>query len=310
MRKIKIVLFVVFLLAIALVLNSQRVDRVTDKYHQEIKTLDEQKDFTQEILKTILYLYQNKESSSAPLSAMVKEFVHKVDRASVELTQSPYARDLWNRFYLQVQVFKDSYKSPSPYVSLTVQKSVKEIYSTNLALIFEFNKLIEQKQHRFKLEMRTYKLVEYMLILFFSILLVYLFFQLRGMVEFVQRFLLISKRVMAESSISELEPLKLKVVDEPSKEAQDSYNAIIAKVQNSIVEYASSIEHSERLLARVEEDIDSVVDLFYEVGGKKRDRELIKKEDAIIHSLEELAGYKKRVADLKRELSELVKTQK
>ncbi len=72
MRKIKIVLFVVFLLAIALVLNSQRVDRVTDKYHQEIKTLDEQKDFTQEILKTILYLYQNKESSSAPLSAMVK----------------------------------------------------------------------------------------------------------------------------------------------------------------------------------------------------------------------------------------------
>ncbi len=209
-----------------------------------------------------------------------------------------------------MQVFKDSYKSPSPYVSLTVQKSVKEIYSTNLALIFEFNKLIEQKQHRFKLEMRTYKLVEYMLILFFSILLVYLFFQLRGMVEFVQRFLLISKRVMAESSISELEPLKLKVVDEPSKEAQDSYNAIIAKVQNSIVEYASSIEHSERLLARVEEDIDSVVDLFYEVGGKKRDRELIKKEDAIIHSLEELAGYKKRVADLKRELSELVKTQK
>jgi methyl-accepting chemotaxis protein len=305
MRKIKTVGALVFILSIVLSVLFIYTSKENLVHNNFTNSINKQKDFTQEISKNIFYIYKNKDASTETLDSSVKHFLEHMKNQN-QAIQSKEIIMLWNDFYLHVEHFRDQMKNSSIYSTILIEKSVKNIYNTNLKLIIEFDKLIKTEESNFNKEHNIYKQTQYMLFFILVLLLMYLFTQLKNVITFIQTFLLTSKSIITNSSIKELKPIEINDSDSDISQASDNFNTLVEKINSSVEHSSSYIEHSYKSLEIVEQHIEELVELIYTMNENSRDKELRNKEDAVIQSLEELSSTAKNLKNLKDDLDNLI----
>lgn len=306
MKKIKIVGALIFLLSLTLAAVFYQTSKTISQQNALINIMNEQKNFTQEISKHIFYIYKYPESTTKRLDESIKLFSNSMNRREQGLQKNKKIMDLWNNFYLHVQHFRDSIKISSPYSDILLEKEVKTIYNINLALILESDKFIEESKKDFEEMLNNYKTVEYLLFFILLFLLLYIFTQLKDVIAFVQKFLFASKKILSKSSIKEIQPIKINNANSNIHNANDNFNTFLEKINCSIQDASSSIEHTYKSLEIVEQNIEDLVELIYTMNEGSRDKELRKKEDAIIQSFEELGISTKKLINLKKDLDNLI----
>lgn len=305
MKKIKIVGALIFLLSLTLAFLFTHTSQKNSLHDDSIAMLNKQKDFTQEISKNIFYIYKNPNSSGEALDRSIKLFLDSTKEKNIQNETDPKITRLWNNFYLLVQHFRDNIKNKSPYSNIIIERVVKDIYNTNLELVMEFNNIMLKKEIDFKKSVDRYKFAQYSLFTLLVLLLLYIFTQLKIVMLFLQKFLSTSKKIISNASIKELEPLVINSDIDDLSEAKENFNTLVDKINSSILHSSSSIEHSCRSIESLEQNIEDLISLIYEMNNN-RDKELRKKEDAVIQSLEELSSTLTHLKNLKTNLDELI----
>jgi len=316
MTKIKIVGILIFTLSITLALLSSHISKQNSSNNDLLDILNSQKAFTQDIAKNIFFLYKNRNSSTKELDKSIKEFVENIKnrQALIEQNSSTNIVEknkqisiLWNKFYLLVQNFRDRSKVTSAYTNILLEKMVNDIYHANIKLVMEFDALIKMHNTEYEKDLHNSKTLQYTLFTLLVMLLLYLFTQLKGLISFMQKFLSTSKKIITNSSIKELEPIKIKDENKEILLASNNFNFLVEKINISIENSSRSIEHSFSSLYQVESNIEDLLELIYTMQESLPiDKELTKKEDALIDSLEELTTSAKKLENLKSDLDSLI----
>ncbi|MBS4069398.1 MAG: hypothetical protein WC279_01595 [Sulfurimonas sp.] len=306
MKKIKIIGALIFILSITLALLFNHTSKEIANYNSVVNTINEQKDFTQEISKNIFYIYKNQSNSTQTLDDSIKKFLQNMKNKEHYSQNSTQIIKLWNTFYLHVQHFRDQIKNKSIYSNILIEKSIKDIYNTNLELIIEFDSIITTKQKNFNNRQNIYRIVQYMLFGILVLLLLYIFTQIKIIMTFVQKFLSASKSIIKNSSIRELKPIEIDNTISDISQAKNNFNTLVIEINSSISYASNSIEHSCKSIEIVEQNIEDLVELIYTMNETARDKELRKKEDAVIQSLEELSTATRKLKNLKDDLDNLI----
>ena len=306
MKTIKIIGAFIFILSITLALLFNQTSEQNKLHNNYLNTINEQKAFTQEISKNIFYIYRNKNSSTDQLDKAIKDFINHMNSVEQTDVKSQKIITLWNKFYLHVQNFRDKIKIKAPYSSITLEETVQDIYNTNLKLVVEFDKLIKADKITFERKVSMYKYTQYTLYVILVLLLLFIFTQLRSIVEFIQKFLSASKRIITNSSIEDLKPIELNNKNVDISKATDNFNTLVQKINNSVEHSSDSIEYTISSLKALEQHIQELVELIYEMNDETTDKELTKKEDAVIQSLEELCSTARALKNLKDDLDNLI----
>jgi len=318
MKSIKIVGAIIAVLLVISAIFSNTVARHHESNLRLLKSLNRQKAFTQEISKQIFYLYKNRDRSTQRLDSIVKEFVETmnereekdivIDNADIAV-QNKKILTLWNDYYRLVQKFRDTNRvNNNSYTSLYLETLIKNIYDTNRKLIAELNKLIDLFKEHFSEQRRFETEIQFALFAFIGILLLYLFSRMRELMKFIQKFLHTSRSIARRATVKGVAPIETpKSVDELS-EATNAFNALVRNIDDSI-EYADkSLAHGVASLERIEQQIENLLDLIEEMDEQNDfDKELIKKEDILIESLDELTLSAHRLHKLKERLQEFSK---
>ena len=306
MKKIKIIGALIFILSITLALLFSHTSKEIANHSIILNTINEQKDFTQEISKNIFYIYKNQSNSTQTLDDSIKKFLKNMKDKEHYSQNSIQIIKLWNTFYLHVQHFRDQIKNKSIYSNILIEKSIKDIYNTNLELIIEFDNIITTKQKNFNNRQNIYRIVQYMLFGILVLLLLYIFTQIKIIMTFVQKFLSASKSIIKNSSIRELKPIEIDNTISDISQAKNNFNTLVIEINSSISYASHSIEHSCKSIEIVEQNIEDLVELIYTMNETARDKELRKKEDAVIQSLEELSTATRKLKNLKDDLDNLI----
>lgn len=310
MKKIKIAGAFIFVLSLVLIGLYSYESRMNSRYDALLEIMSEQKNFTQEISKNIFYIYKHPESSMDIVDNSIKEFLKNMHDKEEGLQKNIKIRDLWNKFYLHVQRFRDKINARSPYYGMLIEKDIKEIYNTNLELIIQSNAYIAELQEKHQKTQSRFKTIQYLLFFILISLLMYLFTQLKGVIAFIQKFLFTSKEIISKSSIRKLEPIEIYKSSNDILEAKENFNLLVAKTNDSIQNASAYMEHTYRSLEIVQQNIEDVVELIYAMSENSRDKELRQKEDAIIQSFEELSISTKNLQNLKNDLQNLISSSK
>lgn len=304
MNKIKVVGGLIFLLSILLALLSSFIGSQNRVNSGTLSFINEQKAFTQEISKSIFYTYRNAKTSSKTLDETIKNYLENAKMNESEFTQNRFITTLWNIFYADVQKFRNQQKVATGYNSVITAKLVNRIYHNNVLLVKEFDKLIELKQAQYQKDIEGYRLFQYLLFFILIGLLIYLFTQVRVVIEFIQKFSKTSKSIIENSTIQGLKPME-ETEQRSLKEATENYNHLVEKINTSIEYSSQSMEQTSKALEGVEQNIEDFMELLSTMQESRSD-ELFEKEDAVIDSLETLMQLKGRLVDLKRDLDGLV----
>jgi len=316
MTKIKVVGVLVFILSIALAFLSSYISNQNKVNNDILDNINSQKFFTQEISKNIFYIYRNQNASTKQLDDSIRKFIdnlnnkdeilNKINSIAIK-NKSDEIVILWNKFYLHVQNFRDKNKVVSTYSSILLEQVVNDIYNTNIKLVVEFNKLIKMHNQYYKETINNHKILQYVLFFILLLLLIYLFTQLKNVINFMQKFIQTSKNIITNSSIRELEPIKVRNNSGELLEASNNFNFLVEKINSSIEHSTNSIEHSYKSLEHVESNIEDLLELLCVMDEDENiDKELTKKEDALIQSLEELTSSTLKLENLKSDLDNLV----
>jgi methyl-accepting chemotaxis protein len=301
MYKIKIVGILVAIISIALAVISHDIDDQNRINSNSLERINEQKDSIQEISKNIFYIYRNKNCSINHLDKSIKKItlnMNDVENNKILL--------LWKDFYFQVNKFKEQIEVRTSYSSILLEKTITKIYSINLKLIIEFNKLISTHQEYYNSLLYKYRVLQYILFFVLSILLVYLFSQVKIIISFIQEFSTTSKSVIENSTIADLKPIELKNSNTELTKATDNFNFLVKKINQSIEYSQNSIEHTSKSLLQIEDNIEEFLTLLNSMDQNKNiDIEMAKKEDAVIQSLEELMNITKKLTNLRSNLKNL-----
>ena len=316
MKKIKVMIILISLLSIILLLVSISDSYNNKKNNKLLNTINIQKSFTQEISKNIFYIYKNREISTKELDNSIQEFINYIDKEDRVFANinSPLIKVqngkiilLWNNFYLQVDKFRNQNSVISPYADILLGKLVKDIYNINIQLIIEFEKLIKLHQVHIDKREKVYKSIELIIFLFFILILIYLVWELKAVMIFIQKFLDNSKKIIKNASIKELQPIKMDNSNSDINKAKDNFNFLINKIDLSIKNSSHLIEQSTQSLEIVEQNIEDLFELINLMDkDDKIDKELIKKEDILIQLLEELTVSNQNLSNLKVSLDGLV----
>jgi len=316
MKKIKIASVLIFILSVSLAILSNSINHDNKINANLLNTINKQKAITQEISKNIFYIYKNKDASTSQLDNSIKQFTHNTNSKNKMLDETASANIkkqtlkilvLWNNFYTLVEKFKNASKITTPYSNIILEQIVKDIYNTNLKLVVEFDKLIKMHQSYYKEIQRNNKNFQYTLFILFLLLLIYLFTQIKIIISFMQKFLQTSKNIVKNHSIKDLKPIEPNKNSSDVLEATNNFNFIIEKINNSIEYSSNSVKHSYRSIELIEKNIEKLLELLSIMQEDKEfDKELTKKEDAIIQSLEELISSIQKLKNLKLDLDNLI----
>ncbi len=316
MTNIKVVGGLIFILSIALALLSSYISNENRVNNRLIESINTQKAFTQEISKNIFYIYKNKNGSTKQLDDSMKKFINNLNNQdkllySIESNQIESKNSeivvLWNEFYLLVQNFRDKSKTVSTYSTILLEEVVNDIYNINIRLVVEFNEIINMYNLSFKDTINTYKNIQYLLLFILTLLFIYLFTQLQSIISFIQKFRHTSKNIITNSTIKELEPIEINNNSSELLEATNNFNFIVQKINRSVKHSSDSIQHSYKSLELIEDNIQDLLELLSVMDEDKDiDKELTKKEDAIIQSLEELTSSIIKLQNLKNDLDDLI----
>lgn len=312
MNKIKIVSILIFLLSVLLTIMTIYIAKQNKIEIQILNTINNQKALTQELSKSIFYIYKKQITDDAQLKNSIKNFLLDSRSSEKELNEisainSDKIIKLWNKFYLSVQHFRDSNKVTSVYSNIILEKIVNDIYNTNLMLVVEFNNLIQINQNSFADKLNTIKNIQYLLFFLLLSLLTYLFTQLKGIISFIQKFTNTSKNIITNSTIQGLKLIEIDNNLDEVSQASNNFNFLVHKINSSVQNSSDSIEHTYKSLEHVEKNIEELLDLFYAMEEDTIiDKEFTKKEDAIIQSLEELSSSADKLKNLKTNLDNLI----
>nr|WP_321265949.1 hypothetical protein [uncultured Sulfurimonas sp.] len=316
MNKIKVVGIFIFVLSIALAFLSNYISNQNQINNHYLDAINSQKAFTQDIARDIFYIYKNPKATTKELNDSIQEFV--TNKKSTNKLLLPISSQqikqknaeivlLWNKFYLYVQNFRDQRKTTITYSNILLEKVVKDIYNTDIKLVVEFNKLIKLNNDYFKERINSYIYLQYSMYVILVLLLIYLFTQLKDIITFIQKFINTSKKIITSSSIKELEPINVLNNRSEIVEASNNFNFLVEKINNSIEHSSASIKHSYQALENVENNIENLLELLYVMEEDKGiDKDLTKKEDVLIQSLEELTSSTLKLQNLKSDLDNLV----
>ena len=316
MTKIKIAGMLIFIMSLALAGLFRYTSEQTRLNSEILERINKQKAFTQEISKNIFYIYKNGDSSVKQLDKSIKNFIAGMENRHeiLEAINSPEINakseeivKVWNTFYLMVQEFRDNNKVTAAYSSILLDGIVKDIYNTNFQLVAEFNKLIELHHAHLDEKLESYRDLQYVLFFLLVGLLIYFFTQLQTVIAFIQKFLSTSKEIVSNSSIKELQPIETKASSGDVSEASNNFNFLLQKINDAIAHSSDSVEHSCQTFDAVEENIENLLELISAMDEDDTiDRELTKKEDALIESLEELSNAAQKLKALKTDLDAFI----
>jgi len=304
MFKIKVVSVLIFVLSIILALLFNTISEKNRVNSAFMSMINEQKSYTQEISKSILYLYKNRGSSTEQLDSNIEKFLANMAHKHEDSPQHDVLVKMWNEFYAVVQRFRKERDVSSAYSSITVDALVNDIYKKNLKLIIEFNTFIDNKQKHYDERIEYYKNIEYILYFVMLVLLIYLFTQVREIIAFIQKFTSTSKSIIQKATIKDLKPMKIRENGETLKEATQNFNHLVEKIDKAIVYSQESITHTTIALEEVEQKIEDLMTLISQMQDEESDA-LYQKEDAVIDSLETLMNLTDRLKDLHKDLDKL-----
>jgi len=301
MTKIKIVGILVFFLSILLALLSHHISTENRVNLNELTVLNEQKAFTQEISKSIFYSYRNSTDISEMLDSTIATFIAK---NSSRLATDPNILKRWNRFYADVTQFRKTEEVKTVYSSIVTEKLVNRIYHNNMMLVTALNQLIEDKKNIATQNSERYKKIQYLLFFLLILLLIYLFTQVRLIIEFIQKFTKTSKKIIENSTIQGLKPILLEEGDNDLKEVTLNYNHLVEKIDNSISQSTKSMEQTTKSLEEVAKNIENFMELLSTMHDDESER-LFEQEDAVIDSLETIMRLRKKLKYLQKDLDTL-----
>ena len=317
MDKIKFLSALIFVLSLLLAFYSKHIAQENDANLNLLKVINEQKAFTQEISKNIFYIYNNKHASTKQLNESIAAFVENVNHKEEilgELDDEQICKQtekiirLWNKFYLLVQKFRDVSKVHNGYTNIIQEKLVSDIYNANLDLVVAFDKLILMHKKYYDALKSRDKTIQIALFVVLLLLLVYLFTQLKGLLLFVQKFLHTSKNIIRKSTVQGVKPIEVEANVADVSEALNDFNYLISKIDRSIDTSSNAIEKSVESLEDIEKNIEDLIELISIMQeGESLDKELIKKEDILIETLDELSLSAQRLQNLKKELQNFKK---
>jgi inner membrane protein involved in colicin E2 resistance len=163
MHKIKVVGVLIFVLSIvlALVFNTiSKQNRINSDY---LSIINEQRSYTQEISKSVLYLSKNKGSGTEQLDANIEKFLQNMKHQKIDSDEHDELLVLWESFYTDVEQFREKQKVMTAYSSILLDTLVNDIYIKNQKLIVAFDTYIKSRQKQYTGTMQRYKNVEYSL---------------------------------------------------------------------------------------------------------------------------------------------------
>ncbi|MFA6191015.1 MAG: hypothetical protein WC665_01555 [Sulfurimonas sp.] len=316
MTKIKIISILIFFLLMLLTYFSIYIRHENKINTDLLDTINAQKAFTQEISKNIFYIYKNKNASTQQLDDSIKKFLSNMgnkDKIFIDIhsdsikNQADKIALLWNKFYLHVQNFRDQNKTSTTYSSIILEQTIKDIYNTNLQLVVEFEQLIKLHKAYFSDIQEINKNIQYLVFFLLVALLIYFFTQIKDVILFMQKFLDISKTIIKNSSIQQLRPIKINNNNIDIVKAANNFNFLVDKINSSVQHSSDSIQHSYQSLETLEKNIEDLIELLSIMEEDKIfDKELTKKEDAVIQSLEELTTSTYKLKALKKDLDNLI----
>ncbi len=316
MTKIKVIGIFIFALSIILAILSAYISNQNKINNEMLNSINSQKAFTQEISKTIFYIYKNQKSSHKELDNNIKKFSNTMRNENQHLKkisnkeiveQNKKIIKIWNEFYLNVQKFRDQSKVTTAYSNIILEKTVNTIYKKNLMLMIALDKLIEINTSHLNISLDAYKNIQYILFIALLFLLIYLFTQVKLIISFIQKFLHTSQNIIINSSIKDLEHIEVQNNSADVLEATNNFNTLVNNINISIESSSQSIENSCKSLETVEQNIEDLLDLLSAMQeNHELDKNLTKKEDAIIQSLEELSTSAQSLKDLKIDLNNLI----
>ncbi len=317
MKKIKIVGIIIFVLSMILVAISHSINEQNRVNSHILERIHKQKASTQEISKNIFYMYRNRDNQTAQVNRSIKSFISNMKKQdeilnnikSIEIKkQSEKIKLLWRDFYMYVQKFTERSKIPTPYSHIILEKIIKELYFTNLTLIFEFDKLISMHQNNFDNIIQIYRSIQYILSFFISLFIIYFFTQIKIIIAFIQKFSKTSKEIIENTTVAKLQPIKLSNDNIDLRNATDNFNYLVQKIDKSIQYSHNSIEHTSRSLKNIEDNIEEFLIVLNSMDkNQKIDIEMTKKEDAVIQSLDKLMNLTATLKNLQFDLDNLIK---
>ncbi len=183
MNKIKITGLIIFILLIILAVISKNISEHNNINNNFLETINSQKSLAQDISKHIFYIFKRNNTSTQQLDDSIKIFLnsmHDKDTRDQKILsnelkiQNKRILFLWNKFYLDVQEFRNNSKATTAYSSILLNKIVKDIYIGNLNLMVEFDKLILIHKENFYNVHYKHTLIQYFIFLILLISLIYL----------------------------------------------------------------------------------------------------------------------------------------
>ncbi len=315
MTKIKVIGIIILILSIYLIILSSSMNDKNIIHNNIIDTINKQKTFTQEISRNIFYVYRNRDASISELNESIDKYIDDINNKNKNLTitfstdikkQNSKITVLSQDFYIYMQVFREQNKMDVAYASIITDQIVKNIYYKNLKLATEYDKLIKIYQTEFNNKQKSDKNMRYSLYLILLLLFIYLFTQIKIIISFIQKFLDTSSNIITNSSIKNLEPITMDINSFEIIEATSNFNFLVDKINNSIECSSKSIKHSYQSFELLEKNIEEFLELIDEMQDKKINKELTKKEDALIQSLEELTSSTQKLKNLKVDLDNLI----
>ncbi len=313
MTKIKLLSVLIFVLALTLAYFSKYVSMENERYTKQLKVINEQKAFTQEISKNIFYMYNNEEHSTKLLDGAIRSFVKNMEQRE-DILDEIFSADIqkqrqaivkeWNHFYLLVQKFRDLNKiNSNAYTNIALKELVTEIYDANVHLIEAFDTLIDFYKEEFERFNYLSKVVHIALYIVLLLLLLYFFTQLKYIMAFIQRFLQRSKNIVTQKSVKGIKPIEKVSHNQEIDVAVENFNTLVEKIDISIDDSSLAIERASDSLEEIEKQIEELLDFMSSVDSDRLyDKEMIKKEDILIEALDELTTSIQKLHKLKENI--------
>lgn len=316
MKTVKIITFLIIMLFITLAFTFSKISKENSTQDILLNVINEQKAYTQTISKDIFYIYKNKTSDTKNLDETIDKFLLNLKNKSTILKhvhsqkinlQSELIIKLWEDFFKSVQEFKKLHSVASIYSDIILNNIVKDIYNKNINLVTEFNKLINIQKIHYDLELKKYKYTQYIILILLIFFLYYLFVQIKDNLTFMHKFLNSSNNIINNASIKNLKPISIQTSNTQTMQATSNFNVLVDTINTAINNSSESIKHSQNSLIILEENIEQLFDLISTMQSEKiLDKQLSKKEDAVIEALEEITSSSQKLHNLKYALDNLI----
>ncbi len=307
MKGIKIVGGVIFILSIVLILYASFIAEQNRIYQARVVFISEQKAFTQEISKSIFYLYRNRKQDDTHLNSIVKKYLDNLSSNEGAFTQSREIVTLWNRFYADVQRFRDQQEVQTGYDSLLMPKLVNRIYQNNLLLVEQFEQRLKEEQASHNEMMRRYHGLQYGLFMVLLGLLLYLFGRVHWVMEFIQQFTQRSKKILENTTIRGLKPITLEADNALVSTATENHNQLVEEINLALKQSRLSLSRSTHSLEQLAQRIEAYMELIAQMQKSDADaEEIFRREDTVIDALETLMRLRRQLNQLEKKLEHLI----